>query len=272
MKNIIFGLFLLALTASTAFCESINTVLVTTNHLDIPYTGTYATNRLVKLGNYSLSWHQAGKSADIIATLPTNIPSGTYTLTLQGSSPVSVEIGSVTAEANLANQINVVSNSLAASFNAQLNAASNNIVTSLTKNFATAYAFGYQVISNTAPIVFSSFIGDWTTNGTTFKIPKNGVYQINCAIYGIGPKTSFPAVDPSVQLVAINNNITNVLANLPVTGGGTAAQCFQDDEISIMVFNPNSGGIFCYGFNIGNDFDITNTNVPTATLSIIQIQ
>ena len=78
-----------------------NTVRVTTNQLDILYSGTYATNHLVKLGSYSLPWQQAGKGADIIATLPTNILSGTYTLTLQGSPAVSVEIGSVSAAAAL---------------------------------------------------------------------------------------------------------------------------------------------------------------------------
>ena len=81
-KNIILGLLSLALTAATALGGTLNTVRVTTNQLDIPYTGTYATNHTVKLGNYILPWHQAGKSADIFATLPANIPAGTYTLTL----------------------------------------------------------------------------------------------------------------------------------------------------------------------------------------------
>lgn len=100
-KHIILGLFSLALTATTALCGTISTVLVSTNQLVIPYTGAYAANRLVKLGNYTLPWTQAGKSSNIVATLPTNIPAGTYALALQGSTTVNVEIGSVTAAAAL---------------------------------------------------------------------------------------------------------------------------------------------------------------------------
>jgi hypothetical protein len=251
MKNIILGLFSLVLTASTAFCGTLSTVLVTTNRLDIPYTGTYAANRLVKLGNYTLPWTQAGKSADIFATLPTNIPAGTYTLTLQGSAAVSVEIGSVRAEADLASQINATSNS---------------IVASLTKNFTSAFAFGYQGVSNNTPVTFSSFIGDWeTNNGTAFKIPASGVYQISVSI-NVDGRVSSGIYDDAIQITVSNNSSTNGLAYFHGTNsretlsGQTTVYCTQDDLISVQ-----SAGAFSFGFN-------DPTNIPSATFSIIQIQ
>ena len=207
-KNLFLGLFALVLTASTTFCASLNTVLVTTNQLDIPYTGTYGANRLVKLGNYSLPWHQAGKSADIFATLPANIPAGTYTLSLYGLTPVSVAIGSVRAEADLANLIISISNSIVASVNNQIITTSNSIVASLTKNFTTAYAFGDQTVNPSSPVSFSSFIGDWTTNGTDFKIPATGVYQISFAIINlVGPKSSVA----DIPITIVSNASTNGL-------------------------------------------------------------
>jgi len=101
-KNIILGLFSLVLMASSAVANQINTVFVTTNTLSIPYVGIYPNVYKVKLGTYTLPWSQAGKSANIIATLPANIPDGTYQLNVEGQLwPVSVEIGSVRAAAAL---------------------------------------------------------------------------------------------------------------------------------------------------------------------------
>lgn len=362
----------LVLTTSSALGGSINTVLVTTNQLDIPYIGTYAAKKLVKLGNYSLPWHQVGKSADIIATLPANIPAGTYTLTLQGATPVSVEIGSVIAGAalnarvdaetaragnaetgltnglnvevtrataaevglsnsiyaeisratgtetgltnsinaeatraenaeadlandinatsnnivaNLANNINSISNSVSAgvasSFNAasnnittglarNINAVSNSIVSNLTKNFMSAFAFGSQTVSNNVLIPFFSYIGNWTTNGTTFKIPVTGVYQIGFTINVSGSVSPFIA-GASIQIVESNDTSTNGLAYytwdyfadglVRTVSGQTTVQCLQGDLISAV----NTGGAFSFGFG-------QPTNVPSATLSIIQIQ
>ena len=323
-KTIILGLFSLVLAVSTVLGGSINTVLVTTNHLDIPYTGTYATKNLVKLGNYSLVWQQAGKGADIIATLPTNILSGTYTLTLQGSTPVSVEIGSVTAaaalnarvdsetaragnaeavltngisaettramnvETDLANSINAISNSLAASFDSRIsaisnnilasvtgniNATSNSIVTSQTKNFVAAYAFGSNTLSTSSKVEYSSFIGDWTTNGTDFKIPVTGTYQISFYLANVVAPYTWPNI--VIQAIDSNNTTTNLVALFyalnssaflgmgaqPITGQ-TTARFFQGDQISIVNY---FGSQFSYG-------NIIPTNVPSATLSIIQIQ
>ena len=355
MKNIILGLFSLALTAANAFGGTLNTVLVTTNHLDIPYTGTYATNHTVKLGNYTLPWQQAGKSADIIATLPTNIPAGTYTLTLQGSTAVNVEIGSVAAEAalnarvdvetaraenaeagltnglnaeltrataaeaGLANFINATSNNIVANFAnniisvsngvsagvaSNFNAASNNIaaglasyfnstsngiVASLTKNFMTAYSFGSHIVNAQTSVAFSSFIGDWTTNGTSFKIPATGVYQISFALRSC----SLPAYNPSyaysviaIQITDSNDTSTNGLGYFSfgnnitslTFSGQTTVQCTQGDLISIDnvsfdgYYNTTQfSGVFSYGV-INPPYYNQPTNVPSATLSIIQIQ
>ena len=323
-KTIILGLFSLVLAASTALGVSINTVLVTSNQLDIPYAGTYAAKNLVKLGNYSLTWHQAGKGADIIATLPTNILSGTYTLTLQGSTPVSVEIGSVTAaaalnarvdsetaragnaeavltngisaettramnvETDLANSINAISNSLAASFDSRIsaisnnilasvtgniNATSNSIVTSQTKNFVAAYAFGSNTLSTSSKVEYSSFIGDWTTNGTDFKIPVAGTYQISFYLANVVAPYTCPNM--AIQAIDSNNTTTNLLAlfyalnSSAFLGAGaqpiicqTTVHCFQGDQISIVNYFGNQ---FSYG-------QYVPTNIPSATLSIIQIQ
>ncbi len=340
-KSIILGLFSLVLAVSNSFGAAIviNTVRVTTNQLDIPYAGTYATKNLVKLGNYSLVWQQAGKGADVIATLPTNILSGTYTLTLQGSTPVSVEIGSVTAaaalnarvdletaragnaeagltnginteatrataaeaglsnsinaeiiratgtetgltnginaettraenaEADLANSINGSSNSIVASVANNINAVSNNIVTSLTKNFAAAYSFGSQTVNAYSPVSFSNFIGDWTNNGTTFMIPATGVYQISFAINLAGFQMNG---ETDIQITGINNATTNGLGyfsffgdyygRLGTLSGQTIVQCAQGDLISIKGLES-----FTYGIYV-------QTNIPSATLSIIQIQ
>ena len=345
MKTIL-GLFSLVLATSTAL--GINTVLVTTNHLDIPFTGTYATKNLVKLGNYSLTWQQAGKSADIFANLPTNIPAGTYTLTLQGATPVSVEIGSVNAEASLnarvdaetaragnaeagltnginteatrattaeaglsnsisaettravnaeadlANLINTISNSIVANVNDRINATSNSIVASLTKKFTAAFAFGAQVVSNNASVPFSSFVGDWAdwnTNGTAFKIPATGVYQISFAINADG--NQYPFFNCAIQITDVNTTSTNGLAfftydtlsrdlNQSTLTGQTTVQCSQGDLISIDNLSSLGGFIssypISYGYNLyGVNQDQTDviyqpTNIPSATLSIIQIQ
>ena len=323
MKNrIILGLLSLAMTVSLAGAASLNQVLVTTNQLIIPYSGTYATSHQIKLGTNNLPWQQAGKGSNIVATLPANLPSGTYTLTLQGSSPMDVAIGSVNAEAalnarvdgetaraqtaevgltnglnaevtrataaeaglsnsistettrainaeaDLANLINAVSNSLAASFNDRLNAVSNNIVTSLTKNFTTAFAFGVQVVSNNVSIPFSSYIGDWTTNGTTFKVPATGVYLMSFTINLSINTADFSYGLPAIRIIDSNDSGTNEIAvftysgyDIHTTSGQTAVQCLQGDQISVV----NTGGPFTYG----NSWP---TNVPSATLSIIQIQ
>jgi hypothetical protein len=379
-KHIILGLLSLALTAATALGGTLNTVLVTTNQLVIPYTGTYAANRLVKLGNYTLPWTQAGKSSNIVATLPTNIPAGTYALALQGSTTVSVEIGSVTAAAALnarvnaetaragnaeasltndinaevtrataaeagltnginaeitratgaetdlansinsnSNSINATSNNIIANFTSKLNstsngvsavvasnintasnnivvglvsdinAASNSIVVNLTKNFTTAYAFGPHTASAHASIAFTSFIGNWTTNGTTFKIPATGVYQISFVInadrnqLGIFYYNQIPAYfDGAIQITVVNATNTNGLgyfhygpAPVNTFSGQTTAQCFQGDLISIDDvsrsdgYDPIAAAYYDGSISYGSD---TPTNIPSATLSIIQIQ
>ena len=353
-RNLTFGLFFLVLAASSAFAATVvNSVLVTTNQLIIPYTGLYATNRPVKLGNYTLLWQQAGKGSNIVATLPANIPTGTYALTLQGATAVDVEIGSVTgvaalnarvdaettragnaeagltnainaevirataAEAGLSNNINAeitratgaetglaksinatsnnivanftgninsISNGLiagvASSFNAasnsivtalasNVNATSNSIVANLTKNFTTAYAFGPLTLNPYSSVSFSSFIGNWTTNGTDFKIPANGVYQIS---FAINPVTSSGATRLDIEINVSNNTGTNGVGYftgpLPFSlSGQITIQCYQGDQISI--YNAIGNQITCR--NAGSWIDVA-TNVPCATLSIIQIQ
>ena len=372
-KHIILGLFSLALTATTALCGTISTVLVSTNQLVIPYSGAYAANRLVKLGNYTLPWTQAGKSSNIVATLPANIPAGTYALALQGSTTVSVEIGSVTAaaalnarvdaetaragnaeagltnginaevtraiaaetgltnginaetsramnaEADLASTINATSNNIAANFADNLNsisngvvagiannfntasnniaaglasyfnATSNGIVTSLTKNFMTAYSFGSHLVNAHTSVTFSSFIGDWSTNGTSFKIPATGVYQINFAISSCSSSTGDPYVLRSVTAIQItdsNDANTNGLGYFSfgnnyvslTLSGQTIVQCTQGDLVSIdnVSFDgyipiTQFSGVFSYGV-INPPYYNQPTNVPSATLSIIQIQ
>jgi hypothetical protein len=310
-------------------------VLVTTNQLIIPFAGAYATNKPVMLGNYSLAWQQTGKSSNIVATLPANLPAGTYSLVLKGAPPVSVEIGSVTgiaalnarvdaeieraqnaeagqtkrlnaevtranaaeaglsnsistetlramnAEADLANYINAISNSLASTFDSRIsavsnqilasvtstiNASSNSIVASLTKNFTAAFAFGLQGVNNNADIAFSSFIGDWTTNGTHFKIPETGVYQISFMIHLSQLGNGSPQLYP-IKVNVSNDTSTNGLgyflfSSVGSVSGQTTVQCIQNDLISIK----NATGTY---FNLGESVP---TNFPSATLSIIQIQ
>lgn len=325
MKNkIIVGMFLLALMVSSAPAATINTVLVTTNKLIIPYTGTYSTNNAIKLGTNTLVWAQAGKSSNIVANLPANIPSGTYLLILKGATPVNVEIGSVAAaaalnaridaetkraqdaetgltnainaeaasamaaenvlsnsistetlraqiaEANLAGGLIAVSNSLAAMIDSRIIAVSNSIVASLTKHFTTAYIFGAQTVNPYSLVNFTSYTNDWTTNGTYFKIPATGVYQISFAF-------NFTTAQPAEFLVNVSNeNSTNGVGyfkssppyNQTATlNGQTTVQCLQGDQIS---FYNASAYQNAFG-NAGNWIDIS-TNVPSATLSIIQIQ
>jgi|GEM_PF-3016022 len=324
-KSFTRALLALVLTATTTLkaATAINTVLVSTNRLTIPYAGTYASKNLVKLGNYSLTWQQAAKGADIIATLPTNILSGTYTLTLQGSTPVSVEIGSVSAaaalnaridlenaraenaETDLTNSINAetaratgteaglsnsisseaarasaaetdLTNAIAANSNnilatvaGNLNSVSNNIVTSLTKNFTTAYAFGPLTVNPYSLVNFSSFIGNWSTNGTEFKIPANGIYQIS---FAINPVTSSGATRLDIQINVSNNNGTNGVGYftgpLPYSlSGQITVQCYQGDEVSLL--NTTGNTITCNNVDAWMGIE---TNVPCATVSILQIQ
>ena len=67
-------------------------VLVSSNSLTIPHKGFYNPKNKVTLGGISLSWYQLGKS-NLVATLPSGLPAGTYTLDVRGERGIDLALG-----------------------------------------------------------------------------------------------------------------------------------------------------------------------------------
>jgi len=147
---------------------------------------------------------------------------------------------------------------------------------SLTVNgFIYAYQTGLQTIAAASPIVFANYGvntggGDsWSANGTSFIIPSNGVYQIRFALSGAKSSHAFALdlvntpnsfVQGGVDLGYFQFDSTGGSASTTLSGQ-TLVNCSAGDVISL---NNVSGFSFTYGNSMP-------TNVPSATLSILQI-
>ena len=101
MKKLITGLTFIAIAvmSSLAAANSLQSVLVTPTTLQIPYKGSLLHNgkNKIVLGGTLLNWTQSQKDADVVATLPSGIASGSYELNVSGLKPVFIEIGSVSS-------------------------------------------------------------------------------------------------------------------------------------------------------------------------------
>lgn len=275
-KNIVIGLFALALMASSAIAQlaPIPVVLVTTNTLVIPTKGLNLSlnspKKPMTLGTSQLSWVAlpGGKSTtNIVAALPPGLASGTYWLSL-GNYGASVEIGSVNAEAGLANLIQTT-----------VNSTSNSIITSLTKDSSVLTITSAQSITNNGNSYFVltndfvTIIGDtnaWVTtnNATTYTIPAAGVYEVSFNF------TVSYAPDADNEIVVGQNNNYKAFSFQPVNSGyftwsgKTTFQCSAGDIVGVGGLTSSGDPIICSPDPSNDELGI----VPCMEVSIKQIQ
>jgi hypothetical protein len=201
------------------------TVQVCSNTISIAYSGVYPKDARVMLGGEALAWHQLGKS-NIVATLPANLPGGSYSLVLRGQAPMNLTIGvqgpkgdtgaqglpgpagpqgiqgpqgetgaqgiqgeSGAPGANGTNGSDGINGTNGVDGINGTNGV-NGVDGGLVSNFVHAYAVGVQEVLTNSPITFTALVvssaTDWGTNTTSAIIPVTGTYQISFMINADG--------------------------------------------------------------------------------------
>ena len=272
-RNCILVLALAATPLLASPVEPINGVLVSSNSITITHKGVYNTKNKVTLGGISLSWYQLGKS-NLVATLPSGLPAGTYTLDVRGERGFDLALG-VQGSQGIPGTPGL--NGLNGTNGVDGINGTNGVLVS---NFIHAYAVGSQEVLANSSIQFPNSVvnsGDstiWSRDGIRFFIPATGIYEIKFMINADGNDLGEPA--PANIAVDITDETTPFVTADGVDQGyfqfgGTQTgslsgqiieHCTAGDSISIK--NVSTGA-----FSIGS---FVPTNAPSATISILQIQ
>ena len=290
-RNCILVLALAATPLLASPVEPINGVLVSSNSITITHKGVYNTKNKVTLGGISLSWYQLGKS-NLVATLPSGLPAGTYTLDVRGERGFDLALGVQGSQGipgtpglNGLNGTNGVDGIPGTPGLNGLNGTNgvdgiNGTNGVLVSNFIHAYAVGAQEVLANSSIQFSNSVVTsgastiWSADGISFIIPATGIYEIKFMINADGNDLGDPA--PANIAVDITDETTPFVTADGVDQGyfqfgGTQTgslsgqiieHCTAGDSISIK--NVSTGA-----FSIGS---FVPTNAPSATISILQIQ
>ena len=290
-RNCILVLALAATPLLASPVEPINGVLVSSNSITITHKGVYNTKNKVTLGGISLSWYQLGKS-NLVATLPSGLPAGTYTLDVRGERGFDLALGVQGSQAiqgtpglNGLNGTNGVDGIPGTPGLNGLNGTNgvdgiNGTNGVLVSNFIHAYAVGAQEVLANSSIQFSNSVVTsgastiWSADGISFIIPATGIYEIKFMINADGNDLGGPApanigvdiVDATTPFVTADGVDQGYFQFGGTQAGSLSGQiiehCTAGDSISIK--NVSTGA-----FSIGS---FVPTNAPSATISILQIQ